>query len=113
MTIVVTQKLEHRVTKAKKKGFVRLSLVWADGAYGGKLVGWLKKNCRWVLDIVRRKKKGEFEVLPWRWIVERTFGWMNRNRRLSKDYERLSSTSEAWFYIGMIRLMLRRVEASS
>lgn len=99
-------------TKAMKKGFFRLSLVWADSAYSGKLVHWLKDKYGRVLDIVRRKRKGEFEVLPWRWIVERTFGWMNRNRRLSKDYERLSSTSEAWVYIGMIGLMLRRLDAS-
>lgn len=99
-------------TKTMKKGFFRLSLVWADSAYSGKLVNWLKDKYGRVLDIVRRKRKGKFEVLPWRWIVERTFGWMNRNRRLSKDYERLTSTSEAWFYIGMIRLMLRRIEAS-
>ncbi len=98
------------LNKAKKKACDRLSLIWADGAYGGKLVRWLKNKCGLVLDIVRRKEKGVFKVLPWRWIVERTFGWMNRNRRLSKDYERLSSTSEAWFHIGMIRLMLRRLE---
>jgi putative transposase len=95
--------------QAKAKSFDRLSLIWADGAYRGKLVPWVKKQCGWILEIVLRKEKGVFKVLPWRWIVERTFGWMNRNRRLSKDYQRLSSTSEAWFYIGMIRLMLRRL----
>ncbi|HYX35271.1 MAG TPA: transposase, partial [Oligoflexus sp.] len=63
-----------------------------------------------ILEIVKRSddEKG-FKVLPMRWIVERTFGWLGRNRRLSKDYERLPSSSEAFVYIGMIRLMLRRL----
>ena len=96
--------------KAKTKHFDRLSIIWADGGYTGKLIQWTKNICGWLLEIVKRKEKGVFKVLQWRWIVERTFGWMNRNRRLSKDYERLSSTSEAWLYIGMIRLMLKRLD---
>jgi len=50
-----------------------------------------------------------FRVLPKRWIVERTFAWLNRQRRLSKDYERLPETSEAFVYVTMIRLMTRRL----
>lgn len=60
------------------------------------------------LEIVKKKTK-TFKVLPWRWIVERTFGWLNRSRRLSKDYEVKAKTSEAWIKIAMISLMLRRV----
>ena len=96
---------------AKVKGcFPRLKLVWADGGYAGKLVEWVKEFCDWVLEIVKRTDdmKG-FVLLPHRWVVERTFGWLNRWRRLSKDYERLTDTSEALIYATMSRLMLRRL----
>jgi putative transposase len=91
--------------------FPRLKLIWADGGYAGpKLGDWLKQVCRWVLEIVKRSDPiHTFEVQPHRWIVERTFGWFNRERRLSKDYEQLPETSEAWVYVTMIRLMLRRL----
>ena len=52
-----------------------------------------------------------FQVLQWRWIVERTFGWLNRSRRLSKDFEALPETTEAWIRIAMIQLMIRRLAA--
>ncbi len=69
--------------KAKGK-FPRLQLIWADGGYAGKLIDWVKQFCGWVLEIVKRSDdvKG-FQVLPHRWVVERTFGWLNRYRRLS------------------------------
>lgn len=97
------------LTKVKGR-FPRLQLIWADGGYAGKLVDWVKTVCHWVLDIVRRPKgmKG-FQVLPRRWVVERTFGWLGRYRRLSKDYEELPETSEAMIYAAMIRLMVRRL----
>lgn len=68
--------------------FPRLELIWADGAYGGELVAWVKTLFGWVLEIVKRPKgqKG-FVVLGRRWVVERTLGWLLRYRRLSKDYE--------------------------
>ena len=93
--------------------FPRLQLVWADGGYGGpKLGDWLKQTCRWVLSIVKRSAAVRgFQVLPQRWIVERTFGWLNRARRLSKDYEQWPATEEAWVYVAMSRLMLRRLSA--
>jgi putative transposase len=62
-----------------------------------------------VLSIVKRSRKSGFKVLQWRWIVERTFGWLNRSRRLSKDFEVLCETSEAWVRIAMIQLMVRRL----
>lgn len=88
----------------------RLQLIWADGAYAGELINWVKTKCNWILEIVKRSSdlKG-FKVLPRRWVVERTFGWLGRNRRLSKDYERLTDTSESIIYISMITLMLRRL----
>lgn len=90
--------------------FPLLSLVWADGAYAGKLIDWLKNWCGWSLTIVRRLA-GQigFEVLPKRWVVERTFAWLGRSRRLSKDYEELVENSEAMIQIAMIRLMLHRL----
>lgn len=97
------------LTKVKGR-FPRLQLIWADGGYAGKLVDWVKTVCHLVLDIVRRPKGMEgFQVLPRRWVVERTFGWLGRYRRLSKDYEELPETSEAMVYVAMIHLMVRRL----
>lgn len=90
--------------------FPRLKKIWADGGYAGQLVEWVKSSFRWVLEIVTRPAKAcGFEVLPHRWIVERTFGWFNRYRRLSKDYEFLTDTSETMIYVAMIHLMLKRL----
>jgi len=90
--------------------FPRLRKVWADGAYRGTLLDWVKQRFTWVLDIVKRDDavKG-FKVLPKRWIVERTLGWLSHRRRLSKDYEALTETSEAFVYTAMVRLMVRRL----
>lgn len=90
--------------------FSRLQLIWADAAYAGQLVNWVKITCGWVLEIVRRKDdvKG-FQVLPRRWVVERTFGWLGRYRRLSKDYEGLTESSQAFIYAAMIHIMSRRL----
>jgi putative transposase len=87
----------------------RLEKVWADGGYAGELEKWVE-SFGFMLEIVRRKATQiGFEVLPKRWIVERTFGWLNRYRRLSKDYEGLPRTSECMIYIAMINLMLHRL----
>src|SRR5262245_28268049 len=86
---------------------------WADGAYGGALMEWvrglrLRRNLRW--EIVSRPQgtKG-FVLLPNRWGVERTFGWLNRYRPLSKDYEYLTATSEARSHVALINLRVRRL----
>jgi putative transposase len=90
--------------------FPRLKLIWADGGYAGKLVDWVKATCRWTLEIVKRSDDiAGFVVLPKRWIVERTFSWLYRYRRLSKDYEQLPENSEAMILIAMINLMSRRL----
>jgi putative transposase len=91
----------------------RLRRIWADGAYSGDLLAWvwaLRPRRNVCLEIVKRPKgvKG-FHLLPWRWIVERTFGWLGRYRRLSKDYEYLTQTSEAMIRVAMIHLMVRRL----
>jgi putative transposase len=91
----------------------RLRLIWADQAYAGDLLSWLWALRPWRkvhLEMVRRPEgtKG-FLLLPKRWIVERTFGWFNRYRRLSKDDEYLTQTSEAMLRVAMIHLMGRRL----
>ncbi len=90
--------------------FPRLRLIWADGGYRGKLIEWTASLGGWVLEIVKRNDdvKG-FKVLPNRWVVERTFGWLGRYRRLSKDYEELVETSESMIYLAMTNLMIRRL----
>ena len=93
--------------------FSRLRLIWADQAYTGDLVAWVWALRSWRhirLEVVKRLEglKG-FHVLPKRWIVERTFGWLNRYRRLSKDYEFLPQTSETMIRVAMIHLMVRRL----
>ena len=90
--------------------FPRLRLIWADGGYAGKLADWVREDTGCELEIARRPK-GErgFTLLPMRWVVERTFAWLGKYRRMSKDYERLAETSEAWIRMAMICLMLRRM----
>jgi putative transposase len=87
----------------------RLAKVWADSAYWvGALLDWIKGHGRWVLEVSgKRPGQTTFEVHKWRWIVERTFGWLGRYRRLSKDYEHNPASSEAWIYIAMIHRMAR------
>ena len=90
--------------------FPRMRLVWADAGYAGKLIEWVWALTGWALEIVKRPRDSHhFQVLPRRWVVERTFAWLSRCRRLSKDYEALSDTTEAWIHIAMIHLMLRRL----
>ncbi len=90
--------------------FPRLQLIWADGGYSGQLVKWVKQICGWTLEIVKRSDEVTgFQVLPRRWVVERTLGWLNRWRRLSKDYEQLPQTGEAMIYATMSLIMTRRL----
>jgi len=91
----------------------KLRKVWVDGTYrGAEWTVWVKEKYRIVLESVARAagQKG-FAVLPHRWVVERTLAWLNQNRRLSKDYEELPSTSETFVYVAMTRLMLKRLVA--
>jgi putative transposase len=94
----------------KHLSWKRMQRVWADGGYQGDLITWLTSSMGWLLSIVHKKPDQiAFEVLPKRWIVERTFAWLNRYRRLSKDYERLPETSEAFIHVAMIRIMLKKL----
>jgi putative transposase len=119
MTIIVTaasvqdrdgvKLLVSRLPGACKK----LRLIWVDGGYRGQILDWVAQRCRFGLQTVLRSddQKG-FVVLPRRWVVERTFAWLNHHRRLSKDYEELTSSSEAMILIAMTRVMLRRLARS-
>jgi putative transposase len=98
-----------------QKAFCRLKVIFADSAYARcDLPEWVKETFDWVLQTVLRPVGAkEFVVLPKRWIVERTFAWIARYRRHSKDYERNPETSEAMIYIAMINLMSRRLAAQN
>jgi putative transposase len=92
----------------------RLRLIWLDGGYFNRLFAAIEMLPRWRSIKVEQVKRSDtqkgFCVLPKRWIVERTFGWLVKQRRLSKDYESLPETSEAMIYAAMIRLMLARLD---
>ncbi len=101
--------------QARDDGLTRLQTVFADAGYGGQpLQDWVVDNCGWLLETIKRNERvaaGEykFEVQQHRWKVERTFGWLRHWRRLNRDYERLTSTSETMVHIATTRLMLRRL----
>ena len=100
------------------RGFWRLKVIWADGSYEGSAVMWARMLGGWALRLVRRltgagpgpRGGGGFVVLPRRWVVERTFAWLGRYRRLSKDYEYHPHSSETMIYLAMLSLMARRLE---
>ena len=88
----------------------RLELIWADGSYSGEpLATWCATEGAWRLEIITPTPRVQgFVVRPWCWRVERTLGWLGRQRRLSKDYERKVQTSETLIELAMIRLLLCR-----
>lgn len=90
--------------------FPKLRLIWADAGYAGRLVDWVRYFIGCVIEIIKRSDDTSgFKVLPRRWVVERTFAWLGRYRRLSKDYEYHPETSETMIYAAMTHLMLRRL----
>lgn len=106
----VLQALFERIKHSKYSRWCRLKLIWADGGYRGQLIQSVQRAFGWTLEIVE-KLEGQvgFQVLPRRWVIERTFAWLNRSRRLARDYERLPETSEAFIYVAMIHVMLKRL----
>ena len=87
----------------------RLKLIWADAGYNGpEFAFWVEKRHGVNVEIVSKIAATGFEVLPRRWVVERTFGWWNKWRRLSKDYEQNPKSSQAWIHIVMIGIMINR-----
>jgi putative transposase len=98
------------VLTRREGGTKKLRRVWVDGGYRGTILDWAWNRCKIILDRVLRPEGSKgFVLLPRRWVVERTFAWLLRCRRLSMDYERLPASSEAWIYIAMIRVMVRRL----
>jgi putative transposase len=98
--------------KLAQRYWPRLKKILADAIYKGDryLADWIKAMFGWEIEVVEREpgSKG-FQVLPKRWVVERTFAWLGLNRRLSKEYDLLTQTSEAWIYIAMTALLVRRL----
>jgi putative transposase len=95
-------------------GFCKnLRKIWADGTYRGELLNWVAARFRFRIEpVLRPEGQKGFQVLPRRWVVERTFAWLDANRRLSKDYEALTDTSTTMIYIAMTRLLIRRLASS-
>jgi transposase len=94
-----------------REKFPRLVRIWVDGGYEGKdFMCSVMDTYRWIVETIKRSDTAKgFVLLPRRWVVERTFGWFNWYRRLSKDYECLPETSEAMIQVVMIRIMIRRL----
>ena len=101
------------LTRLNQHHWPRLRKIWADGIYKGDkhLRRWVKRTFTWDLEVVERNPqiKG-FQVLPKRWVVERTFAWLGNFRRLSKDFEKLVRYAETWIRISMIGLMFNKTK---
>ena len=117
LAVVIHAANEHdsksapRVIAELRGRFHRLIKIVADGGYRGELIDNTRKTFGWILEVVLRKDSGKkFEVLPQRWIVERTFSWFESYRRLSKDFEYHTETSQAMVQLAMIKLMLNRIK---
>jgi transposase len=93
-----------------RKLFPFLETIFADSAYGGQKLRRAMADAVWRIEVVKRSAQAKgFEVIPRRWVVERTIAWINRCRRLAKDYENLNRTAIAFIRLASIRLMLRRL----
>ena len=89
--------------------FPRLCKVWADQNYRQTMIDWFQRALGCLVEIVTRSPEPGFHVLPQRWKVERTFGWFNRSRLLSKEYDVYAAVSEYWVYVASIQVMMRRL----
>lgn len=103
--------LAYTLLAGLKPIWPKVACVFADAGFeSGPLAWWLQEHSGWRLEIVKRSpSQAGFAVQPKRWVVERTFAWLCRNRRLSKDYEQTVQSAEAWILVAMIRLVLRRL----
>jgi putative transposase len=89
--------------------FPRLQRIWADQGYKETMIRWFWQHLQVIVEVVRRASGSGFVVQPKRWVVERTFGWFNRSRQLSKEYDLYCETSEQWIYLASIQVMMRRL----
>jgi putative transposase len=117
LLVVVVHAANHHDSKAAfgviealRYRFPRLVRIIADAGYRGELAEKVKGCFGWILMVVMRKDAKKFEVLPQRWIVERTFSWFESYRRLSKDFEYHTYTQEAMIQLAMIKIMLNRIK---
>jgi len=107
--LLILQKLFDRIKHHLHNRWCRLKLIWAGGAYTS-IVATTRQQFGWVLEIIKRSDDMRgFQVLPRRWVVERTFGWLGRYRRLARDYEHATSSSENMVYLASIRRLLKMV----
>jgi putative transposase len=98
------------VLRRLKENIVGIKIIFADGGYRGEIIQWAKKQLDYVIQIViRTDTNKEFQVIPKRWIVERTFAWFENHRRLSKDFEFLVQTSEAMILLASIKILLNKI----
>jgi putative transposase len=96
--------------RVARRSFPFIERIFADAGYQGqRMATVVARTGSWVLQIVKRRDAHRFVVLPKRWVVERTFAWISRNRRLARDFERYARTVAAFFRLAMIRIMLRRL----
>jgi len=103
-----------RLLAALRARFSTVELVWADGGYAGRLIGWAKNVLALAVEVVKRTDDGKgFKVLPRRWVVERTFAWICKYRRCVRDYETRPDHHEAMVYIAMIATMSRRLASTA
>lgn len=114
---------QELLDKGLKEELPRLAVVWADAAYTGRFREWMRNERGWRVEVPRHpdrqlwrygleEKPRGFQVLPRRWVVERTFAWLGQARRLAKDYERLPETGVAMIHWAMSRIMLRRLAST-
>jgi transposase len=100
----------HRLLTLLRERFSTIALVWADGGYSGRLVRWAQTVLAMMVTIVKRSDDTTgFAVLPRRWVVERTFGWLMRHRRLVRDYERRPEHHEAMVLWATVAIMTRQL----
>lgn len=99
---------QRKVIKAMCESWKNIIKLFADGGYRGKLIERIKTTFKIEMEIIKRNELHTFKILPKRWIVERTFSWIDAHRRNSKNYERLNNTAVAMVHLSSIRIMLNR-----
>ena len=104
----------RELLRTARRSFPFIETIFADGGYQGpRMAATVATTGCWKLEIVKRTDADRFVVLPKRWIVERTFAWISRNRRLARDFERYARTVVAFVRLAMIRIMLRRFDTAN